>query len=35
MLEELSKYYELYIYSQGLKEYIDEVVKIIDPSQYK
>lgn len=34
MLQQLSHYYELYIYSQGLKEYVDEVIKIIDPDQY-
>lgn len=34
MLKQLSYYYELYIYSQGLKEYVEEVVNIIDPDQY-
>lgn len=34
MLQELRKYYELYIFSQGDKEYVDQIMNILDKDQY-
>lgn len=31
MLEFLSEFCTLYVYSHGLKSYIDEVIKVLDP----
>lgn len=34
MLQELKKYYELYIFSQGDQEYVGHIMEILDPDQY-